>query len=85
MPSTSLYPDVEIPKTDIFSFLFERNDKSFPDDKIISRDPYTGRTYTWLQTKNTAIDFGKGLKGAWEWKKGKTLSERYCKAVAKAF
>lgn len=33
MPVKSLYPDFEIPDTDIWSFLFERNDRDFPEDK----------------------------------------------------
>lgn len=36
-------------------------------------DPYSKRSYTFAQTKNAAIDFGKGLRSMWEWKKGDTL------------
>lgn len=70
MPAESYLPSFEVPNKDLFSFLFDRKDKPFSDDKVILRDANTGRKYTWLETKNTAIEFGKGLKGAWEWRKG---------------
>ena len=37
-------------------------------------DPNTRRSYTYAQTKQQAIDFGKGLKGAWEWRKGDVMA-----------
>lgn len=76
MPVGSTLPPFEVPKTDLFTFLFERKEKPFPDDKIILRDPLTGRTYSWIQTKNAALDFGKGLKSLWEWKKGEYATPR---------
>ena len=33
MPAKSPYDDIEIPNVDIWSFLFERKDKEYPDDK----------------------------------------------------
>ena len=33
MPTESLYPKVDIPNVDLWTFLFERNDRPFPDDK----------------------------------------------------
>jgi hypothetical protein len=33
MPVKSPYPDFEIPDLDIWSFLFERKDRDFPEDK----------------------------------------------------
>lgn len=69
----SILPSFEVPKEDIFDFIFNRPNKPFSDDKVILRDPDTGRTYTFAGTKNAAIEFGKGLKGAWEWRKGDVL------------
>lgn len=40
---------------------------------MIYRDADTLRSFTYAQVKNAAIDFGKGLKGVWEWKKGDVL------------
>ncbi|TKA48826.1 hypothetical protein B0A49_13105 [Cryomyces minteri] len=74
MPTKSSYPDVEIPDTDIWGFLFERKDRPYPDDKVIYVDPYTNRLYTYAQVKNTAVDFGKGLKALWDWQKGDVLA-----------
>ena len=34
------------------------------------KDADSGRSYTYAQVKQTAVDFGKGLKSVWEWKKG---------------
>ncbi|KAF2499277.1 4-coumarate-CoA ligase 2 [Lophium mytilinum] len=74
MPTDSLYPSIDIPNLDIWAFLFERNDKPYPDDKAIYIDPFTSRTYTFADVKSTAIDFGKGLKALWDWQKGDVLA-----------
>ncbi|KAM3414942.1 hypothetical protein BST61_g10082 [Cercospora zeina] len=74
MPSKSTYPDISIPDVGLWDFLFERTDRDFPDDKVIYVDPATARSYTYAQTKQTAIDFGKGLKGFWGFNKGDVLA-----------
>ncbi|KAL8767745.1 MAG: hypothetical protein Q9209_005831 [Squamulea sp. 1 TL-2023] len=74
MPTESTYPPVEIPPIDVWELLFERKDISFPDDKVIYLDPETRRSYTYGQVRNTAIEFGKGLKSVWEWRKGNVLA-----------
>jgi len=33
MPTESSYGSVDIPNVDLWSFLFERKDREFPDDK----------------------------------------------------
>lgn len=58
----------------LYDFLFERKDRDFPDDKAIYVDGETKRSYTFAQVKATAIDFGKGLKGLWDWQKGDVLA-----------
>ena len=40
---------------------------------MIYRDADTLRSYTYAQVKAAAIEFGKGLKSVWEWKKGDVL------------
>lgn len=40
MPSESKYPNVPIPDLDLWSFLFERKDRPYPDDKGI-HDPFS--------------------------------------------
>jgi hypothetical protein len=39
MPVQSTYPSFEIPKEDIWTFLFERKDREYPDDKGDARSP----------------------------------------------
>ena len=41
---------------------------------MIYFDPYTKRSYTFAQVKDTAIEFGKGLKALWDWQKGDVLA-----------
>ncbi|KAL9612657.1 MAG: hypothetical protein Q9204_008945, partial [Flavoplaca sp. TL-2023a] len=74
MPTESTYPPVDIPPVDIWGLIFESKDREFPDDKVIFLDPETRRSYTYAQVKNTAIEFGKGLKSVWEWQKGHVLA-----------
>ena len=92
MPTESLYPKFDIPDTDLWGFLFERNDRPYPDDKskripllyihhlfaklssVIYRDADTGRAYSYIQVKSTAIDLGTGLKAVWQWQKGDVLA-----------
>ncbi|KAF2757258.1 putative phenylacetyl-CoA ligase [Pseudovirgaria hyperparasitica] len=70
MPTSSVYPDVDIPDVDIWGFLFEGEHRiPYPEDKVIYIDPYTSRSYTFKQVKDTAIDFGKGLKAVWDFQK----------------
>lgn len=73
MPTESLYPKIDIPNVDIWSLLFENKDRPYPDNKVIYKDAETGRSYTYAQVKGAAIEFGKGLKSVWEWKKGDVM------------
>ncbi|KAK5124035.1 hypothetical protein LTR85_002232 [Meristemomyces frigidus] len=73
MPAESKYPPIDIPNVGLWDFLFERKDRDFKDDKVIFVDPSTSRSYTYAQVKQTATDFGKGLKGLWDWQKGDVL------------
>ena len=41
---------------------------------VIYTDPDSSRSYTYAQTRETAIEFGKGLKAQWSWKKGDVLA-----------
>ncbi|TVY47242.1 putative 4-coumarate--CoA ligase [Lachnellula occidentalis] len=74
MPTGSLYPDIDIPNVDLWTFLFERKDRPYPEDKVIYLDPDTDRSYTYAQVRATAIEFGKGLKSNWDWKRGDVLA-----------
>ena len=41
---------------------------------VIYTDADTGRAYSYAQVKDTAIEFGKGLKSLWEWRKGDVMA-----------
>lgn len=75
MPQKSLYPSIPIPDVDIFTFLFSRTSKPFPDTKELLTDgerPH--RSYTYAQLRVAATDFGRGLKALWKWKRGDVLA-----------
>ncbi|KAL3456614.1 hypothetical protein BJX64DRAFT_39039 [Aspergillus heterothallicus] len=74
MPVSSQYPSVDIPNVDLWTFLFERKDKPFPDDKVIYTDADTKRSYTFQDVKQAAVTFGQGLKSVFDWRKGDVLA-----------
>ncbi|KAJ5559661.1 hypothetical protein N7513_002060 [Penicillium frequentans] len=74
MPVSSNYPPVDIPNVDLWSFLFEREDRPYPDDKILYQDAETKRHYTYKTLKDASLEFGKGLKATYDWKKGDVLA-----------
>ncbi|KAH8147373.1 uncharacterized protein LAJ45_08529 [Morchella importuna] len=74
MPSESLHKPVVIPDKDIFSFLFERESKAYPDNHVIYIDGNTKRELTYADTRQQAITFGIGLKSQWGWRKGDVLA-----------
>lgn len=74
MPHLVSFPRIEIPEVDLFTFLFERKDRQFPDSKELFTDGNTGRTYTFAQAKASALEFGKGLKSEWNWRRGDVLA-----------
>ncbi|KAK5111560.1 hypothetical protein LTR62_004856 [Meristemomyces frigidus] len=73
MPAKSKYPPIDIPNIGLWDFLFERKDRDFPDDKVIFADAVTNRSLTYANVKQTASDFGKGLRAVWDWQKGDVL------------
>ncbi|KAL2367217.1 phenylacetyl-CoA ligase [Blastomyces gilchristii SLH14081] len=74
MPAKSPYPLLDIPNVDLWTLLFENKERPFPDDQVIFQDADTLRSYTYAQVKSTALEFGMGLKAAWDWKKGDVLA-----------
>jgi len=49
MPADSLYPPVDIPNVDLWTFLFERKDKPFADDH--------GKQFKFLAIQSTSNHF----------------------------
>ncbi|CAM1508738.1 Fc.00g055860.m01.CDS01 [Cosmosporella sp. VM-42] len=70
----SRYPDLELPSLDIFSFLFKRQDRKFPDRHPIFQDGLTGRAYTFGDVQQLAEQFGQGLRSRYDWRKGDVLA-----------
>ncbi|KAL1994587.1 hypothetical protein VTN49DRAFT_2057 [Thermomyces lanuginosus] len=70
MPTKSIFPDVEIPNVDLWTFMFARKDQPWPDDKVIFIDADTQRSYTFGQVRSTALTFAEGIRATWDWKKG---------------
>ncbi|KAI9782473.1 MAG: hypothetical protein M1839_004959 [Geoglossum umbratile] len=73
MPVESECAPINVPNIDIWEFLFERKYKPFPDNKVIYLDPDNKQSYTYKQTRDAAVEFGKGLRSAWGWQKGDVL------------
>lgn len=67
---TGHIPKIRVPYPHLLHFSNPATDLSI----VIYRDADTGRTYSYAQVKSTAIDFGKGLKSMWEWRKGDVLA-----------
>jgi acyl-CoA synthetase (AMP-forming)/AMP-acid ligase II len=58
----------------LYFYQHEGRRDSFVVTIVIFVDPETNRSYTYAQTRNAALDFAKGLKSVWEWKKGDVLA-----------
>ncbi|KAK3362223.1 hypothetical protein B0T25DRAFT_442971 [Lasiosphaeria hispida] len=75
MPHASSFPPVVIPTdVDLWSLVFDQNRRGFPPTKEIVTCGDTGRTYSWADLRSASIEFGKGLKALWQWKKGHVLA-----------
>ncbi|SPQ18158.1 82b9b819-87e3-4015-a837-c6427068c965 [Thermothielavioides terrestris] len=75
MPYPSTFPPLDIPDgIDLWSFLFGHKHRDFPVTKEILTCAETGRSYSWADVRSASIEFGKGLKALWGWKKGDVLA-----------
>ncbi|CAG5185847.1 uncharacterized protein ALTATR162_LOCUS11418 [Alternaria atra] len=74
MPTKSPFPDVEIPNIDLWSLMFDRKDRDFPDNKVIYRAINSDRKYTFADVKSHATLFGEGLRNLWDWQKNDVLA-----------
>ena len=76
MPIRSDFPDIDLSVKDIWSFLFTRTDqdRDFPVDHVIFQSADSlSRQYTYAQLRQSSIDFGKGLKAVYDFKKSDVL------------
>lgn len=74
MPTKSPFPDIEIPNTDLWGFIFERRDRDFSDDKVLYRAINSDRKYTFADVKAHATAFGEGLCNLWDWQRNEVLA-----------
>ncbi|KAK4985887.1 hypothetical protein LTR50_005676 [Elasticomyces elasticus] len=70
----SRHPKLNLPYVDIYTFLFKRKDRKFPDEHPIFRDRPTNKTYTFGELRQLAEIFGKGLRSQYNWQKGDVLA-----------
>ncbi|PLN75173.1 putative phenylacetyl-CoA ligase [Aspergillus taichungensis] len=62
-----------IPSIDLWELLFERQDRSFPDNHEIFKSSKSKSHYTFKDVRDRAQVFGQALKTHWGWKKGDVL------------
>lgn len=70
----SQFPDLTIPTTDLWSFLFERDSKPFADDQVLFRHPASNRHYTFTSLKSAAQQFSQTLTTTFQFQKGNVLA-----------
>lgn len=73
MPLKSPYPPIDIPVLDLWTFLFEREDKGFADDKALYIDLLTNRTQNFTTVRSTALAWSRFLQTTWRWSRGSVL------------
>lgn len=75
MPTSSPFPDVSIPETDLWGLMFDRKDRDFSDNKVLYRSATnSSRAYTFADVKAHATAFGEGLCNLWDWQRGDVLA-----------
>ncbi|KAL2060896.1 hypothetical protein VTL71DRAFT_8948 [Oculimacula yallundae] len=74
MPIESSYPAITIPSVDIWSFLFERTDRPYPDDHPLFVDLATNKTHTFTTLYHYSTEIGNGLRKEWGWQKGDVMA-----------
>lgn len=75
MPYPSTFPSLDIPDgVDLWTLLLGHKHRDFPVTKEILTCGETDRSYSWADLRSASIEFGKGLKAVWGWKKGDVLA-----------
>ncbi|KAI6536220.1 hypothetical protein MCOR10_001992 [Pyricularia oryzae] len=74
MPFDSPYEPIPIPETDIWNLCFSRRSKAFLDGKTVYTDGATGDRLDWGGLRSASIEFGKGLKALWGWRRGEVMA-----------
>ncbi|KAI1614576.1 phenylacetyl-CoA ligase [Exophiala viscosa] len=74
MPFESEHAPISIPNVDIWTFLFERTDRVFPDNHVVLVDVSARKQHTFQDVRQTAERFGRGLRHHWNWQKGDVMA-----------
>ncbi|KAH7364099.1 putative phenylacetyl-CoA ligase [Rhexocercosporidium sp. MPI-PUGE-AT-0058] len=74
MPIESSYPPINIPNVDIWTFLFERTERPYPDDHPLFIDLTTSTHHTFTSVRRQTTALGTGLVQKWKWQKGDILA-----------
>ncbi|KAK1813075.1 hypothetical protein LTR12_012524 [Friedmanniomyces endolithicus] len=74
MPIESAYPPITVPPVDVYTFLFDRSDREFPDDHAIFVDVTAQKQHSILDVRHAAERFGHGIQQQWDWQKGDVLA-----------
>ncbi|KAL3704767.1 hypothetical protein TMatcc_008439 [Talaromyces marneffei ATCC 18224] len=74
MTSKSPYPDLIIPDIDLWDFLFQRQNRSFPGSQVILTDVRTGRRYTFDDLRKLSLHLGSRLQERLQWRTGDVLT-----------
>ncbi|KAF7885467.1 uncharacterized protein EAF02_003976 [Botrytis sinoallii] len=69
---SDFYEEIEIPEMDLWSILFEREDKPFSDDQVLYASSTSSHTYSSI--KSQTISFGLGLRHHYSFEKGDVLA-----------
>ncbi|TGO37076.1 hypothetical protein BHYA_0106g00090 [Botrytis hyacinthi] len=69
---SDFYEEIEIPEMDLWSILFEREDKPFSDDQVLYASSTSSHTY--YSIKSQTISFGLGLRHHYSFEKGDVLA-----------
>ncbi|KAF7894273.1 hypothetical protein EAF00_007787 [Botryotinia globosa] len=69
---SDFYEEIEIPEMDLWSILFEREDKPFSDDQVLYASSTSSHTHSSI--KSQTISFGLGLCHHYSFKKGDVLA-----------
>ncbi|KAE9364011.1 acetyl-CoA synthetase-like protein [Stipitochalara longipes BDJ] len=74
MPTHSPHPPISIPPLDVWTFLFERRDREYPDNHVIYSDLASQKQHTFHSLLTTSQSLGRGLLTQWNWQKGDIMA-----------
>ncbi|KIW30608.1 uncharacterized protein PV07_06341 [Cladophialophora immunda] len=74
MPIESAHPPISIPAVDVWTFLFDRTDREYPEDHVVYVDVAAQQQHTLRDVRDAARRFGQGVQSQWNWRKGDVMA-----------